>query len=121
MNNILPSLHLYITKVIHIADSIYLFQIDMNKTSHYTIKRIYEYDSNVSNGFIKCFMININNLNLKLNNVEVMTTLEFKPTYNNFIVKTITVLNKNQNKNNNNKYQSLNNKIYKNINSIKTL
>ena len=119
MNNILPSLHLYITKVIHIADSIYLFQIDMNKTSQYTIKRIYEYDSNVSNGFIKCFMINISNLKLKLN-VEVMTTLEFKPTYNNFIVKTITVLNKNQNKNNN-KYQSLNNKIFHNINSIKTL
>jgi hypothetical protein len=98
----------------------------MNKTSSHCIKRISEYDSNVSNGYIKCFITNITNITniKKLNNAEVMTTLEFKPNYNNFIVKTITVLDKNQNNNqnkNNNKYQSLTNKIFHNINSIKTL
>lgn len=121
MDNILPSLHLYIIKCIHIVDSMYIIQFDMNKTSSYTIQNISKYDPNISNGFIRCFITNIKKLNL--NNVEVMTTLEFKSNYNNFIMKTVTIVNNNEKKNysKNNCYQSLNNKIFQNIKSIKTL
>lgn len=123
MDNILPSLHLYISKCIHLVDSMYIIEIDMDKTSPHAIKNISSYDKNISNGFIRCFITNLKKLNLNLNNAEVMTTLEFKPNYNNFIVKTITVINKNQKKNysNNKHYKSLNNKIFQNVKSIKSL
>lgn len=118
MDNILPSLHLYISNCIHVVDSMYIVQIDMNKTSPHCIKNISQYDTNVSKGFIRCFITNMKKLNL--NNVEVMTTLEFKPNYNNFIMKNITVINKNEKKNySKNYYQSLNKNIFQNVKSIK--
>jgi hypothetical protein len=92
----------------------------MEKTSQHAINNLSKYDNNIKNGLIRCFITNIQKLNF--NNVEVMTTLEFKPSYNTFIIKTITMLNKNQ-KNfdriNKNTYQSLNSTIFNRVKSIK--
>ena len=111
----LNSIHLFISKSIHLQENIYLLTIDMNKTSYYTLKYLNEFNT-AQNGYIKCY--NSFDSNLNLNNSEIMTTLYYNDKYNNFGIKSITVINNNKFVNINKKvngYVSINKRIINNI------
>jgi hypothetical protein len=117
-NNIIKSLHLYINKVIHTINNNYLIYIDLEKTSKPTINKLLEYTKDINNGFIKCYIRNYTNLN----NSELMTTLEYKQNYNNFIIKSFTIINNKKNIDyNKKKYIPASRNIYNNIKSIKSI
>jgi hypothetical protein len=92
--NITPTLHLFIDKFIHTTNKIYVLKLNLEKTSKYTLQNLVSYNDDVTldikNGIIKCYIP----FNLNLNNAEVMTTLEYKPKYNNFVLKSLTQIGK---------------------------
>ncbi len=90
MDNITPTLHLFIDKFIHTTNKIYVLKLNLEKTSKYTLQNLVSYNDDITNGIIKCYIP----FNLNLNNSEVMTTLEYKPEHNNFVIKSLTTIGK---------------------------
>jgi hypothetical protein len=109
----LKSLHLFISKSILLTNNVFMLNLDMTKNSYYTLKKVCDYNTAPLYGSIKIY--NPNNINL--NNSEIMSTLNYSPKYNNFIIKSVTVIDKVY-KHNNSYNKSFNKRIINNIMNI---
>lgn len=113
----LQSLHLFINKSILVTNNIHMLDLDINKNSFYTLKKVNEYNTAQMYGMITIY--NPNNINF--NNSEIMATLIYSPKYSNFVVKSFTIIDKvhKNNKFNKKTYnQSINKRVIDNILNI---
>ena len=109
------SVHLFVNKSIILTNNIYMLSLDMNKNSYYTLKRVCDLNTAPSYGMIKIY----NPDNINLNNCELMCTLNYSPKYNNFNIKSLTVIDKVYKSNKNPNYKvSFNKRIVNNILNI---
>lgn len=86
----LQSLHLFINKSVLLTNNTYMLDLDVNKNSYYTLKKVNDFNTAPIYGMIKIY--NPNNINF--NNTEIMSTLFYSPKYNNFTIKSFTVIDK---------------------------
>ena len=118
---IVHSLHLFINKFIRVSDNNYILKLDLDITSKYTIQNILnsinclitlskDIEQDIKNGLIRCYIP----FNINLNNTEIMTSLIYKPEYNTFVIKSITVIDQVY-KHVEKKYKGLNKQIIGNI------
>jgi hypothetical protein len=109
------SVHLFVNKSIMLTNNIYMLTLDMTKNSYYTLKKLCASNTAPSHGMIKIY----NPDNINLNNSELMCTLNYSPKYNNFTIKSLTVVDKiyKSNKNSRNGV-SFNKRIVNNILNI---
>ena len=84
------SVHLFVNKSIMLTNNIYMLSLDTSKNSYYTLKKLCRLNTAPSHGMIKIY--NPNNINL--NNSELMCTLNYSPKYNNFAIKSLTIVDK---------------------------
>lgn len=96
---IVQSLHLFINKFIRVSENNYILQLDLDKTSKYTLQNIMnsinslsplskDVEQDILNGLIRCYIP----FNINLNNCEIKTTLVYKMEYNTFVIKSITLI-----------------------------
>lgn len=93
----LKSLHLFIINSVCLTNNVYMVTLDVTKNSYYTLKQINDFNTAPQSNMFKLY----NPQNINLNNAEVMCTLNYCEKYNNFIIKSLTVVNKPYNKSNN--------------------
>ena len=89
----LKSIHIFVTKSICLTDNIYMITMDDNN-SYYTLKQINMFKTASQNNMFKIY----NPQHINLNNAEIMCTLNYCEKYNNFIIKSLTIVNKDYNK-----------------------
>ncbi len=89
----LKSIHIFITKSVCLNDNIYMITMDDNNT-YYTLKQINMFKTAPQNNMFKIY----NPQHINLNNAEIMCTLNYCEKYNNFIIKSLTIVNKPYNK-----------------------
>ena len=110
----LKSMHMFITKSICLADNIYMITMDDNNT-YYTFKQINMFKTAPQNNMFKIY----NPHHINLNNAEIMCTLNYSDKYNNFIIKSLTIVNKPYNKSNiKNNNLGINKRIINNLHKI---
>jgi hypothetical protein len=86
--------------------------LDISNNTYYMLKIINDYKTAPIYSMFKIY----NPQHINLNNAEIMTTLNYCEKYNNFIIKSITIMNKPYKKNNNsNNNLSMNKRIIDNI------
>ena len=107
----LKSLHIFIKKSVCLTNNIYIITMDDNNT-YYTFKQINIFNTAPQNNMFKIY----NPQHINLNNAEIMCSLDYCEKYNNFIIKSLTIVNKSYNTNNtNNKIDNRNMGINKRI------
>ena len=113
----LKSIHLFIMNSVCLINNVYMVSLDGNKNSYYSLKQINDFKTAPTNNMFKLY----NPQHINLNNAEIMMTLNYCEKYNNFIIKSLTVIDKPYNKNSNKtKIMGLNKRIIVNIhNSVK--
>jgi hypothetical protein len=113
----LKSLHLFINKSVVLTNNTYMLELDTNKNSYYTLKKVSDYNTAPLYSMIKIY----NPTNINFNNSEIMCTLNYSPKYNNFIINSFTIIDKVYKSNKFNKKShniSFNKRIINNIMNI---
>jgi hypothetical protein len=86
--------------------------LDCSNNSYYALKQINEFKTAPQSNMFKMY----NPQNININNAEVMCTLSFCDKYKNFIIKSLTVINKPYNKlNSTTRNMGMNKRIISNI------
>ena len=106
----LKSLHLFIMNSVCLTNNVYMVTLDINKNTYYMLKTINDFKTAPVYSMFKIY----NPQHINLNNAEIMTTLNYCEKYNNFIIKSLTIINKPYNKSNNN-FMSMSKRIINNI------
>ena len=92
--NELKSLHLFIMNSVCLTNNVYMVNLDINKNTYYMLKDIGEFKTAPQPNMFKLY----NPSHINLNNTEIMCSLNYCEKYNNFIIKSLTIMNKLNNK-----------------------
>jgi hypothetical protein len=107
----LKSMHIFINNSVCLTNNVYMVNLDVNKNTYYTLQQINNFKTAPINTMFKIY----NPQHINLNNAEIMCTLNYCEKYNNFIIKSLTIMNKPYNKPNTNNFMNINKRIINNI------